>query len=157
MKEIIERTRIKGYPSQAPRMAVQNLRSVVGVFKYMQEPEVAQIFKDEKIRIGTVIDGIDRDLPQLPTLGLGARWDTYMDEVFATARDKGISFMDDIQRLKDEYTSQAAKDKAKDNPQKTPAERDEIAKWAKLRKETDAYTMALEAEWNNVRNWARPW
>jgi hypothetical protein len=110
MKELIERTRKKVDPSQAPRMAVQNLRSVVGVFNYMQEPEVAQIFKDKEIRIGTVIDGIERDLPQTPrqitgrgaktftpwqTLGLGVWWDTYMYEVFATVRDKGISFMDD--------------------------------------------------------------
>jgi hypothetical protein len=175
MLELIERRRDKVLPERAPRMAIQSLRSVVGVFKYMQEPEVARIFRDEKVRIGAMIDGIDRTLPQNPrqidgrpgglrtftpwqTLGLGAKWDTYMNDVFATARDKGISFLDDnIQRLNAEYTSQAARDKAIDDPSKSAAERAEIAAWAALRRDIAGYITALETEWANVRNWARPW
>jgi hypothetical protein len=155
------------------RTAIQNVRSVVGVFKYMQETDVAKIFKDEKIGMGAIIGGIDRILPQTPrqivrknprtfapwqTLGLETMWGDYMDQVFKTAKDKGTSFVDDnIKLLKAEYTSQSAKDKAKDDPSKTNAERNEIAEWAQLRMEMDGYIVKLEAEWKKVKNWVKPW
>jgi hypothetical protein len=172
MKELIERTKPNVDKQNLPRMAIQNLRSV-GVFKYMQLTKVAKIFKDEKIRMGAIIDGIDRVLPQTPrrivrgdartfapwqTLGLGTMWNDYMDGVFTTAKDKGTSFMDDnIKLLKKEYTSQDAKDKAVDDPKKTQAERLEIAEWAQLRLDIDGYIVKLEAEWDTVKNWAKPW
>jgi hypothetical protein len=81
-----------------------------------------------------------------------------MDQVFKTAKDKGTSFVDDnIKLLKAEYTSQSAKDKAKDDPSKTNAERNEIAEWAQLRMEMDGYIVKLEAEWKKVKNWVKPW
>jgi hypothetical protein len=53
-----------------PREAIYRIRSVIrsviGVFKYMQEPEIAKIFKDAKVGIGIVIDGIDKNLPKTP-------------------------------------------------------------------------------------------
>jgi hypothetical protein len=170
MQELIKRTRNGVLPQNSPRMAIQHVRTVVGVFKYMQEPVIAKIFKDEKVRMGAMIDGIDKVLPQTPrqiltkdrrtfapwqTLGLGTMWDDYMDEVFKTAKDKGTSFVEDnIKLLKEEYTSQIAKDRAKVDPSKTPAE---IAEWAQLRSDIDGYIVKLEAEWNNVKNWAKPW
>jgi hypothetical protein len=63
-----------------------------------------------------------RTFTPLQTLGLGSMWDDYMDKVFKTAKDKGTSFIDDnIKLLKEEYPSQDAKDKAKDDPQKDPS------------------------------------
>lgn len=85
--------------------------------------------------MGAIIDSIDSELPwysrrvESPrdssvfvpwqTLGLGATCDTYMNEVFVRAKNKGTEFVDTYQRMKDEYTSQAAKAKAKDDPNKT--------------------------------------
>jgi len=159
MKDNIERTRPNVDASNAPRMAIQSIRSVIGVFKYMQEPKVAEIFKAEKKRIGAVIEGIDKNLPKTPrmvsdrtykpwkTLGLGAKWDSYMDEVFLNASTKGTKFVNDnIESLKAEYTSQAAKDKEKDNPG-----------WAELRKDIESYIQALEKEWEKSKDWKKPW
>ena len=50
----------------APRIAIQYLRNVVGVFKYMQEPKIEAIFVKEKKRMRDVIDGIDKTLPNHP-------------------------------------------------------------------------------------------
>ena len=61
MNKLILRTKPNTPPENAPRIAIQNLRAVVGVFKYMQEPKIEAIFKKEKIRMGAVIDGIDTD------------------------------------------------------------------------------------------------
>ncbi|KAF1840458.1 uncharacterized protein K460DRAFT_296911 [Cucurbitaria berberidis CBS 394.84] len=147
MEKYIKRTVKNVQPQDSPRVAIQRIRSVVGAFKYMQEKEVVKIFKDEKVRIGVVIDGIDKNLPKTPrvsgtkkytpwkTLGLGAKWD----------------------RLKDEYTSQKAKDAAKDDDKKTPKERNEIAEWAKLREDIEKIIPKLEAEWNKAKGWTKPW
>ncbi|PVH90436.1 hypothetical protein DM02DRAFT_22311 [Periconia macrospinosa] len=170
MEKYIKRTMKGVQPQDSPREAIHRIRSVVGAFRYTQEKEVAKIFKDEKVRIGIVIDGIDKNLPKTPrmagttkytpwkTLGLGAKWDVYMDGVFKTAKDKGAKFVEDnIKRLKDEYTSQRAKDAAKDDPKKTPKERNEIAEWAKLREDVEKIIPKLEVEWNKAKGWNKPW
>lgn len=160
-------------PQDAPRIAIQYLRSVVGVFHYMQDEKVAQIFKDQKVRIGTVIDGIDNSLAATPKkitkkttrtfepwtpLGLGEKWDDYMDGVFTQAKDKGIKFVEDnLERLKDQYISQKAKDAAKDDPKKSNRERNEIAEWARLRENIEDMISKLEADWNKAKKWEKPW
>jgi hypothetical protein len=170
MEQYIKRTKKGLQPQDSPRAAIQRIRSIVGVFRYMQEPEIAKIFKDEKVRIGIVIDGIDKNVPKTPriegsttyapwkTQGLGARWDTYMDKTFNLAKDKGTRFVEDnIKRLKEEYTSQKARDAAKDDPKKTPKERNDIVEWAKLRGDIDSIITKLEAEWNKAKGWKKPW
>lgn len=138
MVKLIERKEQGKKPQDAPRESIQRIRSVIGVFHYMQEKEVAKIFKDEKVRIGMVIDGIDKSLAKTPRqvtrgnkrtfapwtpLDLGPKWDAYMDDVFKAAKDKGTKFVEDnIKRLKDEYTSQKAKDGAIDDPKKSDQE-----------------------------------
>lgn len=153
-----------------PRDAIYRIRCVIGVFKYMQEPEIAKIFKDEKIRIGIVIDGIDKNLPKTPriengvtytpwkTLGLGAKWDTYMDEVFKTAKTKGTKFVEEnIQRLKNEYTTQKAKDAAKDDTKKKDKDRQSIAQFRKAREDVEKILVDLEKTWSESKNWNKPW
>lgn len=173
IKELIFRTRTDVLADQAPRIAIQNLRAVVGVFKYMQEPKIAAIFKKEKIRMGAVIDGIDRELPNHPieikkppariftpwqTLGLGAEWDTYMDATFAEAKNKATTLMEvNLKRLHEEYTSDDAKEKAKDDPNLDASKRNEIAEWAQLRSDIEGYITKLEAEWEAVKDWKKPW
>ncbi|KAH4663962.1 hypothetical protein HBH70_213330 [Parastagonospora nodorum] len=154
----------------SPREAIYRIRSVIGVFKYMQEPEIAKIFKDEKIRIGIVIDGIDKNLPKTPrvedgityvpwtTLGLGVKWDNYMDEVFKNAKGKGTKFIEDnIQRLKDEYTTQKAKDAAKDDTKKKDNDRKNIAEFRKAREDIEKILVDLEKTWSESKNWNKPW
>lgn len=160
-------------PRDLPFVAIQRLRAVLGVFKYMQDGPVAKIFRDEKTRIGAVLEGIDNNLSNYPIfitsrnsrtfapwqpVGLGPKWDTYMDSVFQRAKDKGITFMDvNIKRFRAEYMNQAARDKGKDDKNKSDKERNEAAEWEKLRQEIERSITSLEAEWNRSKNWAKPW
>ena len=167
-------------PSQQRREALQRVRSAVGVFKYMQEPRIKEIFKKEKIRMGAVIDGIDRTLPQYPrtvgrgtaartftpwqTQGLGTRWDTYMDEVFETAKKKGTKFVkDNLERLNNEFTSKEAKERATATPdpdldeEEKKEEEKKTAEWAKLREDMAGDIEKLEAAWKAVPDWTKPW
>ena len=174
MNKLILRTKPNTPPENAPRIAIQNLRAVVGVFKYMQEPKIEAIFKKEKIRMGAVIDGIDTELPNYPIqivggskprtfapwtpLGLGAKWDTYMDETFETAKKKATDLMKvNLDRLHEEYTSVDVKNKAKDDTSLSPSKRQEIAEWARLRSDIEGYILKLEAEWEAVKDWKKPW
>ncbi|EAT80133.1 hypothetical protein SNOG_12320 [Parastagonospora nodorum SN15] len=129
----------------SPREAIYRIRSVIGVFKYMQEPEIAKIFKDEKVGIGIAIDGIDKNLPKTPrgedgityvpwtTLGLGAN------------------------ALKDEYTTQKAKDAAKDDTKKKDNDRKNIAEFRKAREDIEKILVDLEKTWSESKNWNKPW
>jgi hypothetical protein len=62
----IKRTEPRYLGLNGPNKAIVDLRSVVDVFSHMQEPETARIFKNEKIRIGSIIDGIDKTLGRFP-------------------------------------------------------------------------------------------
>jgi hypothetical protein len=174
MKALIERTNTEVSAAEAPRKAIYYMRGVMGVFKYMQDSDVRRIFRDEKIRIGAVLDGIDKSLPQTPrvvssprgartftpwqTLGLGAKWDDYMNAVFKTAKDKGLRFIEEnLELLEDEYISQIALDKAKDDISKSQAERQAIAEWAQLRSDIAGSIATFKAEWYSVPDWVRPW
>jgi hypothetical protein len=176
MLKFIQRTD-PGFPGPTgPHKAITIIRSVVGVFNYMQEPEIKQIFVNEKTRIGSVIDGIDKNLAKTPRkvkighsndyrtfapwqpLSLGKKWDAYMDDVFKVAKDKGTKFVEDnIKRLKEEYSSTKAKNAAKDDPKKDKDERNEIAEWAKLREDAERKIQHLEDAWNKAKDWKRPW
>jgi hypothetical protein len=174
MKALIERTNTDFSAAEAPRRAIYYMRGVMGVFKYMQDSDVRRIFRDEKIRIGAVIDGIDKSLHQTPRvvssprgartftpwkkLGLGAKWDEYMNDVFKKAKDKGLKFIEDnLELLEDEYISQIALDKAKDDTSKSQAERQAIAEWAQLRSDIASSIATFKAEWYTVPDWVRPW
>lgn len=174
MQELISRTRPKVPVQNAPRIAIQYLRNVVGVFKYMQEPKIEAIFVKEKKRMRDVIDGIDKTLPNHPVQitrgstrtyapwqpqGLGVRWDTYMDGVFETAKKKGTDFVkDNLKRLNEEYTSPGAIARAKLDPSiKDQKKIDEITEWAKLRSDIAGYIAKLEAEWDSIKDWKKPW
>jgi hypothetical protein len=169
MKKYIQR-KMKGPAVDQPRKAIQRIKAVIGVFIYMQETRVNAIFKAEKVRIGSVLDGIDKNLPKTPriegnkqftpwkTLGLGAKWDKYMDDVFKTAKNKGTKFVEDnIKLLKEEYTSKEAKDKAKDDKKKTKKERDEIKEWAVLCENIEKMIIKLEETWKKTKDWKKPW
>jgi hypothetical protein len=168
MQQLISRTTPKTPVQNAPRIAIQYLRNVVGVFKCMQEPKIEAIFVKEKQRMRHVIDGIDKTLPNHPvqiTRGntrtyapwqpqdLGVRWDTFMDGVFETAKNKGTDFVkDNLKRLNDEYTSPDAIARAKlDSSIKDQKRIDEIAEWAKLRSDIAGYIAKLEAEWDSIK------
>ena len=172
-----------------PREAIQRMRSVVGVFKYMQEPRIETIFKDEKVRIGAVIDGIDQTLPNYPRTvgkdkelrtftpwdpqGLGRKWDTYMDKVFETAKGKGTRFIvKNLERLNNEFTSKEALDRAKPDPEEEDEDEEDEeseeskekeekrrkkAEWARLREDMAGYIAKLEAQWEVVKDWEKPW
>jgi hypothetical protein len=172
MVKYIERRMPRTNDVDAPRKAVARVRSVIGAFRYLQETEIVNILKREKKRIGVVIEALDKELPKTPrkdgattykpwgTLGLGAKWDTYMEGVYKTAKDKGTKFVDDnIKRLKDEYTSQKAKDAAKgwDDTKKSKKERNEIKEWSKLREDIEKMIERLEREWVLAKGWAKPW
>lgn len=184
MAELIEWSKPpkKGNKVQDTREAIQRIRSVIGVFLYMKEPEIAKIFKEEKERIGKVLDAIDKELPKTPRikgkvtftpwkpLGLGDRWDKYMDKVFKTAKDKGTEFVEtNIERLKDEYTTPAAKAKAEDKPNLSKKERDDRAERKKNGEDIEKIIKSMEKVWNagpdpnqpgvvvNAKNWVKPW
>jgi hypothetical protein len=170
MKKMIKRTNKPDPIPDQPREAIQRIRSVIGAFKYMQEDEIKKIFVAEKTRIGAVLDGLDKSLPSHPrvigtkkftpwkTLGMGAKWNKYMDDVFENAKKKGAKFVDDnIKLLKDEYQSNDAKDRAKDNAKKTQKERNEIKEWAKLRQDIDDMIPKLEQAWKDAKDWKKPW
>jgi hypothetical protein len=81
-----------------------------------------------------------------------------MNEVFTAAKAKGTKFVNDnITLLKQEFTSDVAKERTEDVDSLSDAERDEIAEWGKLRSEVEGYITNLEAEWNSVPDWVRPW
>lgn len=136
----------------------------------MQEEDIKNIFVAEKTRIGAVLDGIDKSLPNHPrvigtktftpwkTQDMGAKWTKYMDGVFENAKKKGAKFVDEnIDLLKKEYQSKDAKDRAKDDSKKSNKERNEIAEWGKLRKDIDDMIPKLEQAWKDAKDWKKPW
>jgi hypothetical protein len=171
MKKYITRKMPKTSDVDAANKAITRIRSVIGAFHYLKEKEIADILKKEKVRVGLVLDGIDKELPKNPrkdgnnaaykpwkTLGLGAKWNTYMDGVYKTAKDKGTKFVDEnIKRLKDEYESKKAKDDAKDDDNKSKDERNKIKEWAKLREDVEKSIKELEKQWKEAKDWAKPW
>jgi hypothetical protein len=82
-----------------------------------------------------------------------------MDGVFETAKNKGTNFVkDNLKRLNEEYTSPGAIARAKLDPSiKDQKKRDEIAEWAKLRSDIAGYIAKLEAEWDSIKDWKKPW
>jgi hypothetical protein len=78
--------------------ALLDLKYLIGARKYMRNPAIAAIFRDQKVRIGDILDKLDTELPkharQHKTLGtleawkpqqLKKFWDQYMDERFNVA------------------------------------------------------------------------
>ncbi|KAH3913828.1 hypothetical protein HBH56_094800 [Parastagonospora nodorum] len=81
-----------------------------------------------------------------------------MDEAFKTAKGKGTKFIEDnIQRLKDEYTTQKAKDAAKDDTKKKDNDRKNIAEFRKAREDIEKILVDLEKTWSESKNWNKPW
>ncbi|KAL1607711.1 hypothetical protein SLS60_002646 [Paraconiothyrium brasiliense] len=82
------------------------LKYLLGAQMYMTDRKIANIFAQQKNRVGKVLGQIDRDLPnhqrivasrQLDpweTIGLQQLWNQYMDEVFAKAKSRTLYTMD---------------------------------------------------------------
>lgn len=76
--------------------------------KMSAEESIEKIFVAEQIRLGAVLDGADKELPRTlrvvgtktftswKSLGMGAKWDEYMDDVFENAKKKSAEFVDNV-------------------------------------------------------------
>lgn len=165
---------LQGDSDAQSRLAVQYLRAVIGVFKYMQEDEVAEIFAKEKNRMGDIIGYLDKEVAKIPRQvvnqygikvtykpwvedGLKIKWHKYMDEVFERAKDKGETFMNTwLDALDLEWNSQKKKDEFKINPKDDRATRDKKAQIEKDYRAMLGLLRKTRTEWGNVKDWKKP-
>lgn len=151
------------------RIAVQRVRAVIGMYKYMTEPAIKKYFTEEVTRMGEQIGKIDAALVSHPRkitrgiirtydpwqkLGLEAEWKTYVDAKFVQAKQKADDFGAKwVKKLKEKKCSAAEKKKAKNNPKDTQAERQKKVDLQDIQFTIDK----LETEWKKIPNWTRPW
>lgn len=197
MDQIIKRTSTKkrrsgrkkgqlafGEPHEQPRTALQRLRAVVGVYLYMKEKKVNDIFIDQVNRIGAQLEHIENALAKSPRtveretaepdennvyqkrtvtfnkwtpLKLKEKWFAYMDSVYENANKKGQDFMkDNIKRLKDEYNDGKTIKQADIDKEKNKDKQNELKLEKKVREDMKEYIPKLEAQWTKAKDWAKP-
>lgn len=151
------------------RIAVQRVRAVIGMYKYMTEPTIKKYFGEEVTRMGKQIGKIDTTLPSHPRritrgdvrtydpwqkMDLEREWSTYANAKFVQAKKKADEFGAKwVKKLKDKKCSAAEKKKAKADPKDTPAIKQKKAEMTDIQFTIDK----LETEWKKIPNWTRPW
>ncbi|KAI4915403.1 uncharacterized protein J4E92_009357 [Alternaria infectoria] len=166
--------------SDQSRRAIQKMRPMIGALKYMQQDSIAEIFANQKNRIGAMIGYIDRELQKTPRRfadatkpksqeyvidalpwqeqGLEKKWDAYMDNVFAVAKQRATDFMTvNLDRLKDEWESSKKTEVPKNFKGDAQAKRNEKNKLEKTQKDMLALIKKTHDEWDKVKDWAMPW
>ncbi|KAI4663275.1 uncharacterized protein J4E78_003686 [Alternaria triticimaculans] len=162
------------------RRAIQKMRPMIGALKYMQQDSIAEIFANQKNRIGAMIGYIDRELQKTPRQfadatkpksqedvidalpwqeqGLEKKWDAYMDNVFAVAKQRATDFMTvNLDRLKDEWESSKKTEVPKNFKGDAQAKRNEKNTLEKTQKDMLALIKKAQDEWDKVKDWAMPW
>lgn len=162
------------------RRAIQKMRPMIGALKYMQQDSIAEIFANQKNRIGAMIGYIDRELQKTPRQladatkpksqedvidalpwqeqGLEKKWDAYMDNVFAVAKQRATDFMTvNLDRLKDEWESSKKTEVPKNFKGDAQAKRNEKNTLEKTQKDMLALIKKTQDEWDKVKDWAMPW
>jgi hypothetical protein len=164
-------------PNQADQgiMVIKYLREMIGTLKYMQEKEIASIFAKEKKRLGSMIDAIDKQLHSTPRKikprgypngityapwqeqGLGAKWDTYMDDVFDRAKQRATDYMNlHLGNMEKEWDSQEKKDEYKADKKDDAAAKDRKKELQKIHKDMLALINKTRKEWDKVKDWSKP-
>ncbi|USP75705.1 hypothetical protein yc1106_02979 [Curvularia clavata] len=151
------------------RVAVRRMRFVVGIFIYMQDPTVADIFAKEKKRKGKIIGHIGKELPNTPKKvgkdsytawqpqDLEKRWDEYMDDVFDKAKSTAVESMNlNIKLIKDEWDSNKKAKEFKSAANDSKAEKDQKKALEDMYKDMSSIIKKLEDEWEKVKNWRKP-
>ena len=179
MKALIEgRTEESRYTSLSPsdqsRKAIQKLRPMIGALRYMQEDEVAKIFSNQKNRMGAMIGYIDRELHKTPRefgrgtaavvarpwqeQGLEKKWDAYMDNVFAVAKQRATDFMDPhLASLKAEWESSKKTEVSDDFQGDSQAKQTKKKELEQTKKDMLALIKKTKDEWDKVKDWEMPW
>ncbi|KAI4684264.1 hypothetical protein J4E81_009144 [Alternaria sp. BMP 2799] len=162
------------------RRAIQKMRPMIGALKYMQQDSIAEIFANQKNRIGAMIGYIDRELQKTPRQfadatkpksqedvidalpwqeqGLEKKWDAYMDNVFAVAKQRATDFMTvNLDRLKDEWESSKKTEVPKNFKGDAQAKRNEKNTLEKTQKDMLVLIKKTQDEWDKVKDWAMPW
>ncbi|KAI4607220.1 hypothetical protein J4E83_009676 [Alternaria metachromatica] len=166
--------------SDQSRRAIQKMRPMIGALKYMQQDSIAEIFANQKNRIGAMIGYIDRELQKTPRRfadatkpksqeyvidalpwqeqGLEKKWDAYMDNVFAVAKQRATDFMTvNLDRLKDEWESSKKTEVPKNFKGDAQAKQNEKKKLEQTQKDMLALIKKTQDEWDKVKDWAMPW
>lgn len=98
----------KGQPHEQPRVAIQRMRDVVGVYLYMKEKNVSQIFIDQVDRIDAQIENIENALEKSPRTAVRKsnepkpdgkfekRTVTFNKWVPQKLKEKWLAYMDDL-------------------------------------------------------------
>jgi hypothetical protein len=160
------------------RIAIQKLRPMIGAFKYMQEKKIAKIFADQKNRIGAMIGHIDRNLHKTPrkflpgrnsvrkeivigrpwqAQGLEDKWNAYMDNVFAVAKQRATDFMElHLKSLKTEWESTKKTNEFKDDVKDNQAKKDKKKELQQTQEDMLALIKKTRDEWEKVKDWKKP-
>jgi hypothetical protein len=130
------------------KMALLDLKNLMGARKYMNSLEIQGVLKKQKVRLGDIISKLDAEMANHPRASfdawkpqqLGSLWNIYMDEKFAEAKRRTNQDMDTyLDLLVKTWTP--AKNKDKDH-------KDFLANIEKIKKE-----WTLEKR----RPWMAPW
>ncbi|KAF2993224.1 hypothetical protein E8E13_001126 [Curvularia kusanoi] len=166
---------------EEPRQAILRLRNVLGVRKYLDQAKVRTSMRDVKTRLQTRFDALETALalpanrrvippatgrrpvtgrtfdPWQP-LGLGGLWHTYMNALWAEAKQKHEGFLQKWhQKVYETYCTPALKKNSRD------ATSDSQQVLLRKRNTRDACPMleAFRKEWNNSKKtptaFSRPW
>ncbi|KAI0897338.1 glycosyl hydrolases family 18-domain-containing protein [Annulohypoxylon nitens] len=146
-----------GYIQSEPARAIKNLKDVISAMKYLQDSTINTRLKAEKERIAARLKELDevrmpnfvkktgsKSWSKWTSKGLESEWNTFIKQRATNAKDKAVRYIEDnIQKMKDGYTSDANKEASKTNPElKTLIEKIE----------------KLEEEWNRYKpnSWQNP-
>lgn len=151
------------------RIAVQRVRAVIGMYKYMVEPDIKKYFGEEVKRMGKQMGLIDSTLPSNPRqitrgdirtydpwqkLGLEAEWKSFADAKFVQAKKKADDFGKKwVKKLKDKKCSSTERAKVKPDPKDTQVQLQKKEEMKDIQFTVDK----LEAEWKKVPSWTKPW
>jgi hypothetical protein len=166
---------------EEPRQAIQRLRNVLGVRKYLDQAKVRTAMRDVKVRLQDRFNAIEAALA-LPVnrrtiaaqngrrpvqgrtfdtwkpVGLGNLWHTYMNTKWAEAKREHEMFLQKWhQKIYETYCTPALKKNSKD------ASKDTLQVLLRKRNTREACPAldAFRKEWNNSKNtptaFSQPW
>ena len=173
-----------GKPHEQPRVAVQRLRAVIGVYLYMKETKINDIFSAQVDRIGIQLENIENSLMKSPRTmekdasepddqnmyrtrivtfakwvpqDLKGKWFDYMDNVYENANKKGQAFMkDNLGRLNDEYNDSKMITQSEVDKEKDKDKQEKLKLDKQLREDMKGYIGQLEAQWAKANAWPKP-
>jgi hypothetical protein len=169
------KTQSKDAPSDQAITLIKYVREMIGVFIYMQEDDVAEIFAIEKHRMGAIIGAIDKELHKTPRKkldpttnklitynswqeqGLGDRWNSYMDDSFERAKKRGTDYVKvNLDKLGQEWNSQKKRDEFKIDRKDDAKRKAEKRELEKTHRQILNLLEKTRKEWDKVKDWKKP-